>query len=388
MTREVSCRTDRPPAATAPRSAGRAEGRALHQLADVVAPEPGRQPLVQHRGLGPLRHRAHGLDHDALDPAHDPARQGQGAHQIGVAVEPQRPTREQPVHDLVDVLGERLESVSCRVVHTPILVRATDIPAPKTTRSGYKSGPVETRFGGCWGGEDAVARPSESATRRRRHDRRGRNVWGRVRLAETRYERSESKCRSTARVAEVGALDPQTSRSSASIASAAVRKGGQVRVPHPVDRVARRARRDVERRDDAPVASHAAAPRSSAAPARARRPRATSPAHAPARARRASAARSVSVRSVRWEQSGCRERGIRCGLRQPGQQHAAHAGRERGEARADRDAHAHDPARGNARDVDDVGAVEHRRRDALVDVARQRARGAAARSRAATATDR
>ena len=85
-----------------------------------------------------------------------------------------------------------------------------------------------------------------------------------------------------------------------------------------------------------------------------------------------SAARSVSVRSVRWAESDAASAASAAASRQSGQQHAAHAGRERREPRADRDAHAHDAARGHARDVDDVGAVEHRGRDALVDVARER----------------
>ena len=58
-------------------------------------------------------------------------------------------------------------------------------------------------------------------------------------------------------------------------------------------------------------------------------------------------------------------------IAQAGQQHSPHRRPRRRQPRADRQRDAHDPLRVDTRHVDDLGAVEHRCRHALVHAIRQ-----------------
>ena len=112
------------------------------------------------------------------------------------------------------------------------------------------------------------------------------------------------------------------------------------------------------------------APRSSAGPPRAPGRPAPSPARGRGRARRAAASALSIARAVSGADLRAREVGVER-RRERGQQDAAHRGRVGREARADVDRDAHDARGGDAADVDDLVAVEHRHRAGLADLRRE-----------------
>ena len=121
----------------------RAAREPLDELVQVVAAQPGRQPLIRHPTARPLREFGDPVDQDTLDEPCDVAGDRDRGRQIRIRGVVEEMRIAHPVErfgHLRPQVGERLDGA----FHTLILPRASDIP-PQIR--GTKSVDSRIRFG-------------------------------------------------------------------------------------------------------------------------------------------------------------------------------------------------------------------------------------------------